>query len=67
MNGETLGNYETGLPKWKELMHTVMVNNVKGWKIFNPTQAAVEVSPAVQGLILFGLLVPGNHVESSIK
>jgi hypothetical protein len=30
MNREALGDYETGRPKWKELRHTVMVNNVKG-------------------------------------
>jgi hypothetical protein len=39
MNRETLGNYKTGRPKWKELMHTVMVKNVKGWKIFNISQS----------------------------
>jgi hypothetical protein len=70
MNRETRSDYEIRCPKWKELMHTVMVNSVKVWKIstlVSPTQAAVEISPAVQGLILFGLLVPGNYVKSSIK
>jgi hypothetical protein len=39
MNGETRSDYEIRCPKWKELMHTVMVNGVKGWKIFNISQS----------------------------
>jgi hypothetical protein len=30
MNKETLNHYEASCPKWREMMHTVMVNNVKG-------------------------------------
>jgi hypothetical protein len=38
MNRETCNDYEIRCPKWKMLMHTVMVNSVKDWKIFNISQ-----------------------------
>jgi hypothetical protein len=39
MNRETCSNYEIRCPKWKMLMHTVMVKRVKDWKIFNIGQS----------------------------
>jgi hypothetical protein len=39
MYRETHSNYEIRCPKWKELMHTVMVHSVQGWKIFNISQS----------------------------
>jgi hypothetical protein len=39
MSSGTCSEYEIRCPKWKMLMHTVMVNSVKGWKIFNISQS----------------------------